>query len=214
MAPRGGPRHHHGDLREALVEAGLDLVRAGGVEALGLREVTRSVGVAPSAAYGHFADHGALLRAVADRAQQQLADAMELGMAAVGEPEPQVRALLRLRAVGLAYIDFAESEPGLFQLAFATHAQFPRLDEDDDIVAGAPPYEVLIGALDDLVTIGVLTQAQRTHAQWACWSAVHGFADLLVRGPLHGQDVGALAGYVVDRAIDGVLATRAGDGEA
>jgi len=204
-------RYHHGDLSAALVTAGLELARSGGPDAIGLREITRVVGVTPNAAYRHFTDRAALVRAVAARAQQQVALAMESRMAeADTESDPGRRARLRLRAVGLAYIAFAVHEPGWFQLAFYTHDQFAdTTDPDATGHAGAPPYQLLVTALDDLVTTGVLHPDRRPHAEWACWAAVHGLSELATRGPLRDQDpatVEQLAHYVVDRAITGVVA--------
>lgn len=210
-------RYHHGNLAAALVTAGLELARAGGPDALGLREVTRAVGVTPNASYRHFPDRAALVLAVAARAQQQLALAMEARMAeADTEPDPARRAWLRLRAVGLAYIDFAVAEPGWFQLAFHSHDEFA--DSSDPAATGhigAPPFQLLTAALDDLVATGVLPPDRRPHAEWACWAAVHGLSDLATRGPLRRQapaTIEQLAAYVVDRAITGVIADDAGDG--
>ncbi len=204
-------RYHHGDLAAALVNAGLELARAGGPEALGLREVTRAVGVTPNAAYRHFADRAGLVSAVAARAQQQVALAMEARMAEPEpEPDPGARALRRLRAIGLAYIDFAVHEPGWFQLAFHTHEQFAdSTDPEASGQRGAPPFQLLVAALNDLVNTGLLHPDRRPHAEWACWAAVHGLSDLATRGPLHDQDpatIEQLANYVVDRAITGVIA--------
>lgn len=208
---RGRPHYHHGDLPAALVAAGLELARSGGPDAVGLREVTRVVGVTPNAAYRHFADRRALLLAVAARAQQQLALAMEERMAeADNEPDLRLRARQRLRAVGLAYIDFAVSEPGWFHLAFFTHEQYAEANTPEAIGhTGAPPYQLLLAALDDLVTAGVLPPDRRPNAEWACWSAVHGLSELATRGPLHAQPAAAvhqLAEYVVGTTIQGVLA--------
>lgn len=208
---RDGRRYHHGDLPAALVAAGLELARSGGAEAVGLREATRLVGVTPNAAYRHFADRRALVLAVAGRAQQQLALAMEHRMAdADTEPDPARRARQRLRAVGLAYIDFAVDEPGWFHLAFFTHEQYAEADAPDATGhSGAPPYQLLLAALDGLVAEGVLPPDRRPNAEWACWSAVHGLAELATRGPLHAQPPAAvrqLAEYVVDCTIRGVIA--------
>ena len=60
--------YHHGDLRAALLTAGIGLAREGGPDAVVLREVTRVVGVAPNSAYGHFPTLTALKKAVAQRA--------------------------------------------------------------------------------------------------------------------------------------------------
>jgi len=195
--------YHHGDLRSALVAAGLAAARTGGVEALGLRELTRTVGVTPNAAYRHFADRRALVLAVAVEAQALLARAMLDRMAAIPpDAAPAARALERLRAVGLGYIGFALAEPGWFELAV--------LSGNRREGAVARPYHLLVEALDALLAAGVITAAQRPRAEVACWSAVHGFADLVTRGPLQHQDpptIEALTLYVVDTIVNGVVNT-------
>src|SRR6516225_10470040 len=118
-SPRRGPRPR-GTVRAALVEAGLELARSGGPDAVVLREVTRMVGVVPNAAYRHFADRDAFLAAVRDAAVGQLAQRMADGTSRVrarrGTPSGAQR---RMRAVGQAYLEFARTEPGLFDTAFA-----------------------------------------------------------------------------------------------
>lgn len=215
---RDGRRYHHGDLPAALIAAGLELARSGGAEAIGLREVTRVVGVTPNAAYRHFADRRALVLAVAARAQQQLALAMEDRMAdADTEPDSGRRARQRLRAVGLAYIDFAVGEPGWFQLAFFTHEHYAEASTPEATGhTGAPPYQLLLTALDDLVAAGILPADRRPNAEWACWSAVHGLSEFATRGPLHDQPPAAvhrLAEYVVDCTIEGVIAGQPSTGK-
>src|SRR5215472_17309598 len=69
--------YRHGDLRRALLEAGLALARDGGPDAVVLREATRRAGVVPNAAYRHFANRHALLQAVRAAALSALAVAME-----------------------------------------------------------------------------------------------------------------------------------------
>ncbi|HZF58453.1 MAG TPA: TetR/AcrR family transcriptional regulator, partial [Rubrobacter sp.] len=119
----GSPKrdtYRHGDLRRALLEAGTELARGGGPDAVVLREATRRAGVAPSAAYRHFADRRALLDAVCSAAQAALAIAMEEkldGLPNGGDPAEAARA--RLRAVGAGYLRFAQAEPGLFRTAFS-----------------------------------------------------------------------------------------------
>src|SRR3954452_6807284 len=111
---RRGPRPR-GTVRSALVDAGLDLARAGGPEAVVLREVTRMVGVVPNAAYRHFADRDALLAGVRGEAVKELAGRMatRMGQVRAGAHTP-TGARLRLQAVGETYLDFARNEPGLF----------------------------------------------------------------------------------------------------
>ena len=195
------PGYHHGDLRAALIDAGLQLTRAGGPEALTIREATRRVGVSPNAAYRHFADREALLRAVATAIQHRMVARMQSSVRRRGSTELQ--ASDRLRAVGLGYIRFALDEPGWFTAAFF----------GADLAAGpiqtaiAPPYVALVEALDAMVDAGVLPPERRDGAEWPCWSAVHGFAELALHGPLRGasrREVESLAGRTVDDIIAGL----------
>ena len=85
----------HGDLRRALLEAGINLARDGGPQAVVLREATRSAGVAPNAAYRHFSSHNDLLQAVRAAALSSLALAMEAEIAKIettlAQPHPGER---------------------------------------------------------------------------------------------------------------------------
>src|SRR5919204_294794 len=141
--------------------------------------VTRMVGVVPNAAYRHFADRDALLAAVRDEAVRQLARRMADGMSQVrpGAHTP-TGARLRLRAVGRAYLDFARTEPGLFDTAF-TAPDHPTSGASDE----QQPLEYLQAALDDLVEAGVLEPARRPDIEYPTWATVHGLA-VLLRGPL------------------------------
>jgi AcrR family transcriptional regulator len=155
------------------------LARAGGPDAVVLREVTRMVGVVPNAAYRHFADREALLAAVRDDALRQLAARMADGMNRVrpGRHTP-TGAGLRLRAVGMAYLEFARTEPGLFDTAFAAAGHPTDPSEGEPL-----PFDHLRTALDDLVQAGLLDSARRPDIEYPTWAAVHGLA-VLLRGPL------------------------------
>jgi AcrR family transcriptional regulator len=185
--------YHHGDLRTALIDAGLQLTRAGGPEALTIREATRRVGVSPNAAYRHFADREALLQAVAIAIQHRMTARMRASVRRRGPAE-------LLRAVGIGYIKFALDEPGWFAVAFFGGAR-------SDQTASAPPYLALVGALDAMAGAGALSPERRDGAEWPCWSAVHGFAELALHGPLrraNRRELDSLAQRTVDDIIAGL----------
>lgn len=189
VQPPDPPRatYRHGDLRRVLLQAGIDLAREGGPAAVVLREATRRAGVAPNAAYRHFASRQDLLEAVRAAALADLARTMEAEMAAIDPALPPARqARESLRAVGLGYLRFALAEPGLFRAAFAFY-EIPAGDADPAKVgaSGLNPFQLLNAALDRMAAAGVLDIKRRPGAEFLAWSAVHGLAMLILDGPLH-----------------------------
>jgi AcrR family transcriptional regulator len=177
--------YHHGRLRDALVDAGLDLARADGPEAVVLRAATRAAGVSHNAAYRHFADRDELLRAVCERCMSRLASLMELRIGQVSERDPVAAAWARLNALGAAYVEFATTEPGWFRTAFAVPRGMHNFAPGEGVgPGGLGPYELLTACLDELVTAGAVPAARRPGLEYAAWSGVHGLSTLLNDGPL------------------------------
>ncbi len=217
-SPPDRTSYHHGDLRNALIEAAVAAARVGGPGAVVLREVARQVGVSHNAGYRHFTGRDDLLTAVAERGLAELAGAIEAGLrdpesgdpepGAPGSgapepgglgslPDPRATARNRLRAVGRSYVTYALSEPGLFRTIWA--APLDPGDEPGPAALGPRglgAYQLLNEALDDLVRVGVLSPARRPFSEIAAWSAVHGLATLVIDGPL-----GLLSPEEVDRAL-------------
>ncbi|MDA3649007.1 WHG domain-containing protein [Saccharopolyspora indica] len=202
-APRRAT-YRHGDLRNSLVGAGLELAAAGGPDAVVLREVTRQVGVVPNAAYRHFADRRALLSAVSQAALARLAAAMEAGLAAA-EPagDPAASARTRLRALTTGYLSFAKAQPGLFRTAFVTTDMDDTGGEAAAGPGGRTAFQLLSDQLDDLVESGAVPAERRPGAEYFVWSAVHGLAVLLNDGPLRGLRP-AEAQDASDRLLDAI----------
>ena len=193
IGPPKRDTYRHGDLRRALVAAGVEMARRGGPEAVVLREATRRAGVAPSAAYRHFADRRALLDAVCSAALAELAGAMEAELAGpprdgVSDGDPAV-ARARFGAVGRGYLRFAREEPGLFRTAFSASENLGDTASPAKAgESGLTPFQLLGSSLDGLVEAGVLPPERRPGAEFLAWSAVHGLGMLLIDGPLRGLD--------------------------
>lgn len=179
--------YRHGDLHRALLDAGIALAREGGPAAIALREVTRRAGVAPNAAYRHFASQQALLQAVRAAALRAVAQCMEEVLAALpADLSPADHARASVRAVGTGYLRYAQAEPGLFRTAFAVSDKLIQATPEVPTAgpSGRNPYELLCDAVDLLVQAGVMPAARRPGAEILAWSAVHGLAMLVVDGPL------------------------------
>lgn len=175
--PGAARRYHHGNLRAALIDTAVDQARAGGADAVVLRDAARRTGVSHNAAYRHFADRDDLLAEVSERGMAELEQRMRDRLAELPGNDRGEPASARLRAVGREYVHFALAEPGLFATAFACA-------RPEDGAPGQGPYGVLSTVLDELVTTGVLPAERRPGADVTCWAAVHGFAVLCLQGPL------------------------------
>ena len=191
----GRRRRPAGQVRQGLIDAGIELARAGGPDAVVLREATRHVGVAPNAAYRHFADRDALLNEVCVAAMRDLAGRMEARIAGVhNRYGTKVGAIARLNAIGEAYLEFALREPGLFATAFSVprHMQYAN-DTGAAGAGGRTAFQLLGGALDELADAGVLPRGRRPNAEFPVWSAVHGMAMLASQGPLRDMPAPTIA---------------------
>ncbi|MGW2254220.1 TetR/AcrR family transcriptional regulator [Kitasatospora sp. NPDC001660] len=183
--------YHHGNLREALVQAGVELARDGGPSAIVLREVARRVGVSPNATYRHFSALPDLIDDVARDSRRRLADAMDAELSRrAPAAEPGADAVGRLTAVGQGYIRYALAEPGLFATAFPTGkagtAEHGEENEDSGKAGetGEPrhgPFTILQETLAALDAAGLLAEPMET-ATFNAWAGVHGIA-LLLLGP-------------------------------
>lgn len=190
--------YHHGNLADALAEVALRLVREGGAPAFSLRQAAREVGVDVAAVYRHYRDKEALLRVVAGRGFARMASAME---AEVGSREGATE---RLVAVGRAYVAFALAEPELFRLMFGpwgAGAEAPL-----DVPVARTPYTMLVDALEALRAEGRCAVPLPAAAD-AAWSAVHGFAMLVVDGPIVRGTAEHRIGAVLDVLVAGLGAS-------
>jgi AcrR family transcriptional regulator len=176
----------HGDLRNALLTAALAMARAGGPDAVVLREATRQAGVSPNAAYRHFANQAELVEAVRSACLSRLAAAIEDEMKKCRPGrDPQAFARKSLRAVGMGYLGFAMREPGMFLTAFSVPPPVYSSNPANTASMGLNPFQLLSLALDRMLESGLLSKKVRQDAEFLAWSTVHGLALLVLEGPLH-----------------------------
>jgi AcrR family transcriptional regulator len=176
----------HGDLRNALLTAGLEMARTGGPNAVILREATRQAGVSPNAAYRHFSGQAELLDAVRSACLSRVAAAIEGEMKKnKAARSPQTFARRSLRAVGMGYLGFAMREPGMFRTAFSVPPPVHSPDPANTASMGLNPFQLLSLALDRMQESGLLGKKDRKDAEYLAWSTVHGLALLVLEGPLH-----------------------------
>jgi AcrR family transcriptional regulator len=188
--------YQHGNLRQALVQAGLKLLSEGGVQNLSLRAAAQLAGVSHAAPYRHFRDKDALVAAIAEQGFRLLTASMRaeeadqerrLGLAVSALPAGE-----RLVALGRGYFRFATSHPGYLQVIFGG-ALAPDLCPPELRAAGAEAYGVLRDAVAEGIARGELRQDDPDVLSLACWANIHGFSHLYVNRALDRQDAPPLA---------------------
>jgi AcrR family transcriptional regulator len=173
----GGRRgYHHGNLREALIRAALELIAQKGPAGFTFADAARWAGVSPAAPYRHFRDRDALLADVARRGFELFEAALSRAWDN-GRPEPY-RAF---ENVGRAYLAFARSEPAHYSAMF--EAGIP-LDADPGLREAANrAFEVLRRASEALAALA--PPEKRPPALMMSlhvWALSHGVASLFARG--------------------------------
>jgi AcrR family transcriptional regulator len=174
----GGERrgYHHGNLREALIQAAQELIGAKGPAGFTIAEAARLAGVSPAAPYRHFRDAESLLAEVATRGFDKFRDHLAAALNASPAGDPARAA----EAVGRAYLGFARDEPALFAAMFETRIareSFPDLQ-----AAGDRAFAVLRKLAEMLA--GVARMQPRPPALMIAlhiWSTAHGIASLFGR---------------------------------
>ena len=178
LARRGVARqqsYHHGDLHDALLKAAETVLERDGVQGLTLRAAAREAGVSHAAPTHHFGDMTGLLSELAAVGFRRFGAALREAASQQGT------AHARLDAMGMAYVTFARSHPGLFMLMFRSERlDFERPALRDAMTESNVALASGVGAqLGEIVTPGRLTLAQAAEMIRA-WSIVHGFAVLLL----------------------------------
>jgi len=168
--------YHHGNLREALIAAALDLIGEKGPAGFTFAEAARAAGVSPAAPYRHFRDRDALMADVALQGFERFAKALEKAWDQ-GKPHPY-RAMENLCR---AYLAFARGEPAYYAAMF--EAQLPPDASPELAKAGDRAFAVLRQACEALCAL--MPADKRPPALMMSlhiWALAHGIASLFARG--------------------------------
>jgi AcrR family transcriptional regulator len=173
----GGHRgYHHGNLKEALVRAALDLIAEKGPAGFTFAEAARWAGVSPAAPYRHFRDRDELLSDVARRGFELFEAALKR---AWDEGRPDSASAFE--GLGRAYLEFAGKEPAYYSAMFEAGVPldaYPELRE-----AGDRAFAVLRGATETLIaTMPARNRPPAMMMALHIWALSHGVASLFGRG--------------------------------
>jgi AcrR family transcriptional regulator len=188
--------YHHGNLREALLDAAIRLIAEVGPTAFTLREVARRAGVSHNAPYRHFRDRDELMSAVAAQGFRELTEAM------VGAAARQSEALDRLKHAGLGYVTFALRRPEHFTVMF--DAPRSKRKHPDSAAAAEQAFGTLLDFVKGCQNAGRLPSGDSHQLALLAWTMVHGIAKLAITGRLpfpSSSDVLKFAEFVIDQSL-------------
>ena len=166
-------RYHHGDLRNALIQAATTVLVEKGAAALSLREVAKVAGVSHAAPYRHFRDKAALLRVLAQGGFERLTAA--INTAAENSPYNPEQKLIE---AGVAYVRNAVQHPEITRLMFAATIE-PQQDRAY-LAASAASYEALLDIIREGIEQGSFRQQPPQQLVLVAWASMHGLAMLAV----------------------------------
>jgi AcrR family transcriptional regulator len=166
--------YHHGNLKEALISAGLKILSEKGIEGLSLRKVARVVGVSHTAPYNHFSDKQGLLAAIStaghEHLYQLLLDTFE---------KSKIQSSDIISDIAWAYLQFALEDPGKFKLMFSG-----ALEEERDHPEFVQISQKNIALLEEIIVFcqnnGQLAEGKVENIAIKLWSSVHGFTILVL----------------------------------
>jgi AcrR family transcriptional regulator len=188
--------YHHGNLREALLEAAIRLIAEVGPTAFTLREVARRAGVSHNAPYRHFRDRDDLMAAVAAQGFRELTEAMVEAAGQRAEP------LDRLKHAGLGYVGFALRRPEHFTVMFDAPAS--KRKHPDSAAAAEQAFGTLLGFVKGCQDAGRLPSGELRQMALLAWTMVHGIAKLGITGRLpfpSNTAVLKFAEFVIDQSL-------------
>lgn len=169
--------YHHGNLRQALIDATVVLVTEGGADNVTLRGAARLAGVSRTAPYRHFKDKRALLAGLA--AEGFRAFEIVLSEASRRHEDPGAK----LQALGAAYVGFAVDRPAHFRVMFGAELgdkrKYPELMQ-----AANHAFTHLLDAVESCRRAGMLRDVPAEELTLLAWSSLHGLANLVLDGQL------------------------------
>jgi len=175
--------YHHGDLKNALIQAGIEILAEEGVGGLTLRKAARRAGVSHAAPYAHFADKQTLIAAIASDGHHKIYARIEQVLAA--HPDDPLRQLL---GAVWAYVQFGLETPAHYKITFSGaiqdehgHPEFVEISQRNT--------QVLKGIVERCRAAGILDAgAMDAELQaYTLWGLIHGMVSLWIQGQLPGH---------------------------
>jgi len=170
--------YHHGDLKNALIKAGVEILSDEGVGELSLRKVAKRAGVSHSAPYAHFKDRQSLIAAISTEGFKQLYDELNTAVSAhVGDPKQQ------LVEGAWAYVQFAMNNTDTFKIMFSGVLEKEK-DYPSFVEISGKTFDRVVDVVRACQDAGVLRLAPSELMAVSIWGQVHGIISLVLEGQI------------------------------
>jgi len=170
--------YHHGDLKNALIKAGVEILAKDGVIGLSLRKVAARAGVSHTAPYSHFVDKQALIAAISTEGFRQLYERMS----AVAE-EYKTKPSMQLMEVGWAYVQFALDDRDRFKVMFSGTLEKEK-EYPEFVTESQRNFQLVKMVVEANQAAGVLRSGSSDLVALSAWAIIHGFSMLLLEGQI------------------------------
>lgn len=169
-------KYHHGDLENALIQAGVEILSKDGIEGLSLRKVAKRVGVSYAAPYAHFKDRQALIAAISTEGFKQLYAALDAAASAYADDAKQ-----QLVEAALAYAQFAVNNTDIFKTMFSGVLEKEK-DYPSFVEISHNTFQRVVEIVRACQDAGVLPAAPPELMAVSVWGQVHGVVSLVLEG--------------------------------
>ena len=169
-------KYHHGDLKNAIIQAGVKILSKEGVVGLSLRKVAKKAGVSHSAPYAHFTDKQALIAAISTEGFKQLYSEIDLAVSPhTSDPKRQ------LMEGAWAYVQFAINNPDTFHIMFSSVLEKEK-DYPAFVEISRKNYERVVDIVRACQAAGTLRAAPPEVMALSVWGQLHGISSLILEG--------------------------------